>query len=232
MPDSPPFPAGLLAGSPVLTLRGEVPAETLPIGETLVGISGAGMPYAPLRLRRMTRHDLLARPAARPIRIRADAIELGMPLADVLVAPGQTLFLDGALVPAWRLEDGAGITREDGLGQAVFVRLALDAQDAVLVSGLAVATDADIRDQGSPQEPCAPAMDHMGLGLLRARIRLRAEEMGWMEPEPPAPAAPEVGTSRQRWMASVARVTPVAPGLPGRFADAGEGMLSVAPPKD
>ncbi len=223
MPDSPPLPAGLLAGSPVLTLRGEVPAETLPIGETLVGISGAGMPYAPLRLRRMTRHDLLARPWARPIRIRADAIELGMPLADVLVAPGQALFLDGALVPAWRLEDGAGIRREEGPAQVVFVRLALDAQDAVLVAGLAVATDADIRDQDAPQEPCAPAIDEVALGLLRARIRLRAEEMGWREPEPPAPPAPVVGTARQRWMASAARVTPMGPALPERFEEDARG---------
>lgn len=219
MPDSAPLPAGLLAGSPVLTLRGEVPAEALSIGETLVGISGAAMPYAPLRLRRMTRHDLAARPGARPIRIRADAIELGMPLADVLVAPGQALFLDGALVPAWRLEDGAGIRREEGPAQAVFVRLALDAQDAVLVSGLAVATDADIRDQGAPQAPCAPTMDETGLGLLRARIRLWAEELGWVEPEAAAPSAPEVGTARQRWMASAARVTPAGPVLPERFPE-------------
>ena len=219
MPDSRPLPSGLLPGSPVLTLRGEQPVEALAIGEMLVGVSGAVAPYAPLRFRRMTRHDLVVRPEARPLRIRADAIDNGVPMEDLVVAPGQLLLVHEALVPAWRLEDGAGIARVQGPLDVIFVRLALDAQDAVLAAGLAVATDADIRDQGTPQEPCAPAMEETALGVLLAGIRLRAEEMGWVTPDPEPVLAPSAGTARDRILASAARLTPPGPELPEGFSE-------------
>lgn len=215
---SPPRPSGLLRGSGILTLQGEVAAEALPIGAVLVGVSGQAPPYSPLRLKRITRHDLAARPWARPLRIRADAIDTGVPMADLLVGPGQNLFIDGALVPAWRLADGAGIAPEPGVAEAVFVRLALDGQDAVLANGLAVATDADIRDAGTSQPPCAPDMDDMTLGLLLARLRLRAEEMGWAVPAAPPAAPVRLGSQRELWLAS-ARLAPFGPTCPERFGD-------------
>lgn len=217
MNPSPQRPAGHLSGTPILTLHGEVAVESLPIGAVLVGVSGAGPPYSPLRLKRMTRHDLRARPWAMPLRIRADALENGVPMADALVAPGQLLLLDGALVPAWRLEDGFGITRETGLDEALYVRLALDAQDAVIAMGMAVATDADIRDAGTPLPGCAPAMADDSLAALLAYLRLRAESLGWAAPEPvPQPLKPQ-GTQRERLCASVAWPLAGGPVLPESF---------------
>ena len=213
---SPP-PAGLLLGTMILTLRGEMAVEALPIGEVLVGVSGAGAPYRPLRLKRMTRHDLRARPASNPLRIRADALEDGVPMADLLVAPGQALLLDGALVAAWRLEDGFGVARAVGLDEAVYVRLALDGHDAVVAMGMAAATDRDIRDLGTALAPCAPDITDTGLAVLSAHLRLRAEQLGWAEPgiPPIAPAAP--GTQRARLHAGVAWPMMAGPLLPERF---------------
>ena len=220
MPDSPKRPAGLLLGTPVLTLRGEVVAQALAIGAVLVVVSGAGAPYSRLRLKRMTRHDLRARPWARPLRIRADALENGVPMADVLVAPGQMLLLDGALVPAWRLEDGFGIAREAGLAEVIYVRLALEAQDAVVAAGLAVATDADIRDAGTAQPPCAPAIADNSLAALLAHLRLRAESLGWATPEAPPERVKLPGTSRARLCASAAWPLCRGPALPESFPTA------------
>lgn len=217
MIDSPALPTGLLAGSPVLTLRGEVPAEEIRPGEMLVGVSGTVAPYAPLRAKRIMRHDLGAAPWARPLRIRADALELGQPMADLLVAPGQPLFFEGALVPAWRLADGFGIAAEEGLAQAAYVRLALDAQDALLAAGVAVASDPRIHDAGPPQPPCAGPMEELALGHLLCRIRLQAEAMGWAPPVEAAPPMPEVGTRRARLLASAGRLEPPGPPLPERF---------------
>lgn len=217
MIDSPALPTGVLAGSPVLTLRGEVPAEEIRPGEMLVGVSGAVAPYAPLQARRIVTHDLGATPWARPLRIRADALEAGQPMADLLVAPGQLLFFEGALVPAWRLADGFGITAEEGLAQAAYVRLALGEHDALLVAGVAVASDPRIRDAGPAQPPCAEPMEEMALGHLLCRIRLQAEAMGWAPPLAAAPEPPRVGTPRARLMASTGRLAPPGPELPACF---------------
>lgn len=202
----------------MLTLRGEALVEDVPIGEMLVGVSGAGAPYVPLRFKRITRHDLRARPWASPLRIRADALGQGVPMVDLLVAPGQALLLDGALVPAWRLADGFGIAPEPGLTEATFVRLALDGSDAVVAAGLAVATDCDIRDSGAPRPACAPDMGNTELGALLAYLRARAETLGWAQPvacaTPPEPRA----SRRMRLRASTALpLLMQGPALPESF---------------
>lgn len=222
MTDSPRLPTGLLTGSPVLTLRGEVAAEDIAPGDMVVGVSGTVAPYAPLAARRLSRHDLKAEPWARPLRIRADALEAGQPMTDLLVAPGQMLFFEGGLVPAWRLADGLGIAADPAPAQAVYVRLALDAHDALLAAGLAVGADPRITDAGPGQPLCVAPMPEAALGLLLCRLRLQAELMGWAAPPAAPDPAPEVGTYRMRLLASTGRIHPPGPDLPASFPREGE----------
>lgn len=216
------LPTGLLIGSSVLTLRGEFPAEAIEPGDLLVGVSASSAPYAPLRRSRVVTHDLRVAPWARPLRIRAEALEPGQPMSDLLVAPGQLLFLDGALVPAWRLADGIGIAAEPDLAEASYVRLALEHHNVVLADGMGLASDPCMQDAGPAQALCAPLLDDMALGRLRACIRLRAEEAGWAPPLPPLPPVLALGTGRARLLASTARLAAPGPDLPDSFPSAEE----------
>lgn len=84
---------GFLAGTQIMTTFGAVPVELLRTLDPVVTLE-RGM----RRLRRVDRikldASLLARcPEAQPIRIKAGAIAKGVPERDLLVSPGQELYL-------------------------------------------------------------------------------------------------------------------------------------------
>src|SRR5258707_9290655 len=78
------------AGTRVMTLRGEVPIEDVHTGDRVVTLSGNGSTLKPVAAILQLAVDLDRHPAplqAAPIRIRAGAIEAGMPIPPPLGAP-------------------------------------------------------------------------------------------------------------------------------------------------
>lgn len=181
------------AGTRILTDRGEVPVETLRAGDIVVTLGRGGSWLRPVRWIGRRRVDLRRHPrpdAVRPIRLRAGALGAGVPWRDLVVSPDHALYLDGVLVPAAALVDGAAIRQEmPATGRVEYFHIELDQHDIIVAdgapaeswldcgnrnqfenSGLVVALHADFAAAATPT-PCAPRVT-AGPQIERIRLAL------------------------------------------------------------
>jgi hypothetical protein len=180
-------------GTRILTSRGEVAIEKLAPGDEVVLAGGGVAPVAWIGRREVD----LARHASpglvRPVRIRAGALSEHIPHRDLLVSPEHALFLDGALVPAGLLVNGASIVEEGDIARVSYFHIALPEHGVLLAEGAAAESYLDLghRHLLEPQakvailhprftatpagEGCAPRLEGgPALDALRARIAARA----------------------------------------------------------
>lgn len=169
-PDHPVGGAWFRAGTKVMTLRGEVPIENVHTADRVVTLSGNGSTLKPVAavLRRdidLDRHPLPLQ--ASPVRISAGAIEPGMPIRDLVVAPGEALCLEDGdgervLVPALYLVNGATIRREPATGSIAYWQVALEEHDILMADGMAAESAVALEPAPSPRgsvvqlRPAAP----------------------------------------------------------------------------
>lgn len=123
------------AGTRIRTVRGEVPVEALVIGDIVVNLWGEHLPVVWLGHRRVDcrRHARVA--DVLPIRITADAFAPGMPVRDLRLSPDHAVFIDGMLVPARYLVNGASIIRED-VATVTYWHIELPRHDVLLAEGM------------------------------------------------------------------------------------------------
>lgn len=199
-----PIDTGLPPGTPILTPQGEVPVETLGVGDIIICVGQGAAPFRPLAALRRTRF------AAPAVLIRAGALADGAPQEDLVLGAGHGVLLGGVLVAAGALVDGIGIRFEPGVMAVECLQIVLDGHGVVLAAGTAVESALPTPDA----PPCAPRGE--ADGPLRALLGWRAEEMEWCAATLPQ-AAPVVGTYRARLAASPLSVLdPPAPLAPGR----------------
>ncbi|HEX7389098.1 MAG TPA: Hint domain-containing protein, partial [Acidiphilium sp.] len=126
-------------GTRILTEHGEVPVEALEVGdEVTIGREGSE------RTRRIVwighRHIALDRVRDRskvePVRILAGAFGANLPARDLTVSPDHALFVDGVLIEAKNLVNGATILRDRAARQVTYYHVELDAHDVLLAEGL------------------------------------------------------------------------------------------------
>lgn len=187
-----------VAGTRILTQAGEVAIEALRPGDLVVTCLGRGAMLKPVVWigRRRVAPALQPTPRrARPIRIRQDALADGVPTRDLLVSPSHALFLDGHLVHAESLVNGATITQESW-PEVEYLHVELAGHDVILAEGTPAET---YRDDGNramfgpapvtaPAEPpplCAPIITDSA-PLMRA-LAARAVAMGWKREAAPSP---------------------------------------------
>jgi len=169
-----------VAGTRILTARGEVPVEALRPGELVATLSGEGSPLKPVVFTGRRRIVLAGHPNAAdlsPVRIRAGALGENTPHRDLLVSPDHCLFLDGALVPARLLVNGATITIEQGLAEVTYYHVELPTHDVVLAEGAAAESWLDAGNRAW--------FENAPTALLRVDATLDAYASA--EPEPCAP---------------------------------------------
>ncbi|MBV9782635.1 MAG: Hint domain-containing protein [Acidisphaera sp.] len=174
-----------LAGSRILTARGEVPVEALRAEDTAITAAGVPTPIAWIGRRRLDcrRHRQPER--VLPIRIRAHAFGEGRPHRDLLLSPDHAVAAEGVLIPVQQLLNGISITREDR-GEVIYFHVELARHDLLVAEGLAVEsyldtgnraqfTDALHPDLASPRnaDGCAPLV-LAGRAVDRTRRRLVA----------------------------------------------------------
>ncbi len=132
--------ACLLRGTLVRTPGGDVPVETLAVGDPIITLDGTVKAlkwigrhtYAPIVVR--------LNPAIVPIRIAAGALGPATPTIDLLVSAEHALYLDGALVPAKLLVNGTTIRPAPEIARVEYFHLELDAPDVLWANGAATET--------------------------------------------------------------------------------------------
>ena len=132
--------AGILPGTLVMTLDGDIPVEHIAPGERIITRRG---------MRKVTSIEVTHVDNARVVRIAPNALGVGRPMAESVVAPNQQIFLHDwrakalysqaeALVAAERLCDGEYM-RTEVMAEAYFITLHFEGPEVIYAGGLELA---------------------------------------------------------------------------------------------
>jgi hypothetical protein len=122
-------------GTRIMTERGERAIETLRIGDLVATVSGALHPVRWIGRRSYAGRFIAGNHLILPVTIHAAALDDGIPHTDLLVSPGHGMWVDGQLIPAWRLVNGVTITQADAVEQATYFHVELHRHDLLLANG-------------------------------------------------------------------------------------------------
>ena len=177
-------------GTLIRTAGGDVPVEDLVVGARLVTLDGTIR-----RVRWIGRRSYQGAFIARnqlmlPVCFKAASLAPGLPCRDLWVSPGHAMFLDGHLVPAWRLINGVSVVQADEVPEVTYFHVELDEHDVIFANGAPAESflDDDCRGQfqnaatfhalypdAPPQTPYAPRLeDGFALRNLQRRLAARA----------------------------------------------------------
>jgi len=120
----------------ILTPAGEVAVQALRAGDLVLTRTGQQRPIRWIGTRRL---DLARHPEpnrVRPVRIRADAMAPGVPRRDLSLSPDHAVWLDGVLVPAHLLRNGASITRDETIALVTYYHVELETHDVLVADGM------------------------------------------------------------------------------------------------
>jgi len=124
------------AGTMIRTPSGEMPVESLKFGDMVLTAGGKALPVRWLGY--TTVSGRFADPLrAAPVRIKAGALGEGLPARDLRVSPAHALFLDGNLVEAGALVNGASILREAMEEHFVYYHVELESHELLVSNGVA-----------------------------------------------------------------------------------------------
>ncbi len=196
-------PACFAHGTLIATPDGEVAVEDLVIGDRVTTASGSARDITWIGRRSYAAAFAAANPGVRPVLIRAGALADGVPARDLFVSPQHAMLIDGMLIPAIALRNGASIAQADAVGAVHYVHLELSSHDVVLAEGAPAETFVDDDSRGifhnahefaalypdavrSAAKFCAPRLED-GEALEAIRLRIAARACG-------APAVPSAVT--------------------------------------
>jgi autotransporter passenger strand-loop-strand repeat protein len=181
-------PVCYLAGTRVLTARGDIAVEALRIGDELPTLHAG-----PQRVKWIGRRAYAApfcnHRDVLPICIKAGAVEEGVPARDLYVSPGHALCLDGVLVHARRLVNGVSVFQSGPMDMVEYFHIELDTHEIVFAENCPAETFVDEsfrpRFQNAAEfyalypgetaepKPCLPRLES-GFALLALQQRIAA----------------------------------------------------------
>ena len=179
---------GLITGTKVMTMEGEVPVEALRVGARALTLASTDRPIQPLAA-------IAVGPvpaAAGPILVRAGTVAEGMPIRDLVVAPDQALvmredaddaikldFSKRRLIPVRDLANGATVTRVRTPRGARYYRPIVAGADLLMADGICVGAAAPAA------EPALPLLEWTAAQPYRERLLARARAAGWTDTDDP-----------------------------------------------
>lgn len=135
-------------GSAIRTAAGDVPVEALRAGDIILTQDGQRRPVIWIGQRSYAGRFLRANAHVQPVCFRSGSLGGGLPYRDLMVSPDHAMYLDGLLVPARCLVNGATVVRMEGLDRVDYFHVELDQHDVLLAEG---APSESFLDDGSRQ---------------------------------------------------------------------------------
>ena len=196
------------AGTRLATPDGEVAVERLQPGDAVLALQDGAWVARRVRWVGRTTVDLARHPQperAAPIRIRAHAIAPDMPARDLVLSPEHAVFLDGVLMQAQALLNGASVTQEFP-ARVTYLHVELDRHALLRAEGMPAESYLDTGNRALfagahgvralhpdfataaawTEQACAPlVLDGPRLAAAHARLRDRAEALGFALTERP-----------------------------------------------
>jgi len=180
-------------GTRILTPSGEVAVERLRAGDLVLAIeSGAKVPR-PVRWIGRRRIDVRAHPQpdmVAPIRIARGACAENVPHRDLLVSPDHALLLDGVLVPARLLVNGATAVQDHSVSSIRYFHVELDRHSILLAEGVAAESYLDTGNRALFENAGLTPIPHPDLASARPKE--------W-DSDACAPLATDPGTVEPLW---------------------------------
>ncbi len=123
------------AGTRITTPRGEVPIETLQIGDNVISLSSGHAPVRWIGHRRIDCHRHPAPKTVLPVRVSAGAFGDAQPARDLHLSPYHVVFVGGLLIPVRYLINGSSVVQE-AASEIMYVHIELSAHSVILAEGL------------------------------------------------------------------------------------------------
>ncbi|HQT64505.1 MAG TPA: Hint domain-containing protein [Acidocella sp.] len=173
-------------GTRLLTPNGYKPVEAFSPRDPIITLEGAKRPVRWIGRRTL---DLSSHQHALPVQFAAGSIAPGIPARPVILSPLHAVFLEGVLVPACHLVNGATITVQK-TAAVTYYHLELDRHDILLAEGMAAESYLDtgnrgqlyheVGKRGTARTPCA-ALVTSGpvLARIRRKLHQRALQAGY-----------------------------------------------------
>jgi hypothetical protein len=143
--DPPPHhgepPCCFVAGTLILTPTGELPVESLRIGDFVVTNEGAIEAIRWVGVQRISKDKLSFE--TMPIRISAGALGNGAPTRDLWLSADHALFIDGVLIQAGALVNDVSIVREHRTEEFIYYHIELESHRLIKVEGVPAETFID-----------------------------------------------------------------------------------------
>jgi len=189
-----PSPICFCSGTQIATPAGEVPVETLTVGDRVLTASGAARPIVWIGSR------ILRNPSREqwPVRVSAGTFGENRPARDLWLSPGHAVCLsvvDEVFVPVGELINGATIAQVE-VPQVTYWHVELETHDVLLAEGLPTESYMDAgnrawfagRDGAADPERVEASLelyarpfvnDPATTAIVRRRLAARAERFGW-----------------------------------------------------
>jgi autotransporter passenger strand-loop-strand repeat protein len=194
-------------GTLILTERGEVPVETLAIGDKLMTKAAILRPIKWIGRRSYGGRFVMGRTDILPICIKAGALDDNAPRRDLWVSPHHAIYLEGVLIEAKDLVNGVSIVQAEKVERVEYFHVELETHDVIMAEGALAESFIDDDSRGmfhnaheyaalypnaasGRAQYCAPRLsDGYEVETARRHIAKRAGLR-------PADAAPAVGALR------------------------------------
>ena len=194
-------PHCLLRGTTVATADGNRQVEDLRVGDVMPTMFGGARPIRWIARYPFKKSDS-RKPWAqyvRPIRIARSALAPNVPEKDLLVTWGHALFLDGLLIQAGNLVNGATIVREEAreYDELEYFNIKFDEHDVIYAEGAPVDTLLTVDESAvnfaeyyrlygadSDGGYCAPFVQYRG-GRSELKARVRSVVSPWFDRREP-----------------------------------------------
>lgn len=127
--------ACFVRGTLIRTPRGEIPVETLAIGDEISTRDRGTQTIKWIGRRAFSKRFVTETSPVVPVLVRANALGDGIPYRDLFISPEHALFFDGVLIPAGNLVNGHSIIRELSGDVVEYFHIEVEGQAIVLANG-------------------------------------------------------------------------------------------------